>query len=566
MFKRSLSLLLSIFILLFIFIPVLPAHGEDTAAPAEEAKDGKDISDIVILYTSDVHCAFDKGFTLAGLQQIRDYLTSQGDAVILVDNGDSIQGGPAGTISKGQIPFDLMNKMGYSVAIPGNHEFDYGADRFLELAGEAEFEYISCNITRSGELLFNPYTIRELGGRKIAFIGITTPTSILSSAPYRFTDESGNVVYDFMQRDQTGQTLYDAVQTAADNAREEGADYVVALAHLGMYESFSPWTYADVIANTNGIDAFLDGHSHDTEQIIMKNKDGVEVPRSACGTLLEAIGWCRISADGAVSTGLYTWNNDTPANKLMMISNEMENNIDEANASIEEQLLVGIGATPFELTVNDPEAVDAEGMPVRMVRRAETNLGDLCTDALRSRTGADIALLNGGAIRGGIPAGDITYRDILTIAPFSNSLSVIEASGQQILDALEWGARAVPAEIGAFLQVSGLTYEVDSLVDSPCITDEDLGFAGINGERRVRNVLIDGEPIDPEKTYTVAGTDYVLLQKGDGFTMFEGCRVVQDGSVIDNQVYIDYITDMPGGIVSDSYADPTGDGRIVILE
>ena len=163
MFKRSLSLLLSVFILLFTFIPVLPAHGEGAAAPAEEAKDGKDISDIVILYTSDVHCGFDKGFTLAGLQQIRDYLTSQGDTVILVDNGDSIQGGPSGTISKGQIPFDLMNKMGYSVAIPGNHEFDYGADRFLELAGEAEFEYISCNITRSGELLFKFVYVFRIG-------------------------------------------------------------------------------------------------------------------------------------------------------------------------------------------------------------------------------------------------------------------------------------------------------------------------------------------------------------------------------------------------------------------
>ena len=565
MFKRSLSLLLSVFILLFIFIPVLPAYA-DGAVPAKEAEDGTDISDIVILYTSDVHCGFDKGFTLAGLQQVRDYFTSQGDAVILADNGDSIQGGPSGTISKGQIPFDLMNKMGYSVAIPGNHEFDYGADRFLELAGEAEFEYISCNITRSGELVFNPYTIRELGGRKIAFIGITTPTSILSTAPYRFSDESGNVIYDFMQHDQTGQALYDAVQAAADDARKDGADYVVVLAHLGLEEACSPWTYADVIANTNGIDAFLDGHSHDTEQIIMKNKDGSQVPRSACGTALEAVGWCRISADGVISTGLYTWSNDTPADKLMMISNEMENNIAKANASIEEQLLVGIGASPFELTVNDPEAVDAEGLPIRMVRRAETNLGDLCTDALRSRTGADIALLNGGAIRSGIPAGDITYRSILTVAPFGNSLSVIEVRGQQILDALEWGARAVPDETGAFLQVSGLTYEVDSLVDSSCIADEDLGFAGINGERRVRNVLIDGEPIDPEKTYTVAGTDYLLLQQGDGFTMFEGCRILQEGSVIDNQVYIDFISDMPGGIVIDSYADPTGDGRIVILE
>ena len=565
MFKKHLSLLLIISILLFAFLPAMSASAEGPE-PAAEAEASEEISDIVILFTSDVHCAYDQGFTLAGLQQVRDYLRSQGNAVILADNGDSIQGGPAGTVSKGQIPFDLMNDMGYEIAIPGNHEFDYGANRFMELAEGAAFEYISCNITRNGELVFPPYTIREIGGRKIAFVGITTPRTILSSAPARFTDENGNVIYDFMQGDGTGKTLYDAVQKAADDARAEGAEYVIVMAHLGLGEDCRPWTYADVIANTNGIDAFLDGHSHDSEQIIMKNKDGKEIPRSACGTMLEGIGWCRIPVNGAVTAGLYTWSNDTAADKLLMIDNEMETIIAGVNASLEEFLMTRIGTAPFGLMINDPEAVDNNGLPIRMVRRAETNLGDFCTDALRSQTGADISILNSGAIRSELPAGEVTYSSILTFAPFSNSLSVIEATGQQILDALEWGARAVPGETGAFLQVSGMTLEIDSSIDSPCLVNNDLAFGGISGERRVRNVLVGGEPIDPEKIYTIASTDYLLLQEGDGFNMFNGCPVLQEGSVIDNQVYIDYLSDTMGGIVSGDYADPTGDGRIVVLE
>ena len=521
--------------------------------------------DVVILYTSDVHCGIEQGFGYAGLQAIREYLTARGNDVILVDDGDNIQGEPVGTMTGGEIPMDLMNAMGYDVAIPGNHEFDYGMDKFLALAEKAEFPYISCNFNREGELVFEPYVIKEAGGTKIAFVGVTTPETLTTSTPKYFQDENGEFIYGFLQ-DETGEDLYAAVQKAVDDARGEGAEYVILLAHLGNYAGSAPYNYADVISHITGIDALLDGHSHDTEQVTMKDKSGHEVLRSACGTKLANIGWCRIAADGKVTAGLYTWANSVSAPELLGLKNDMAEAVDAALEKLGEELERVVAKTPFELTINDPEAKDASGNPIRMVRRAETNLGDLCADAIRDQSGADIGILNGGGVRVSIPAGDISLNAILKVHPFGNALSMIEVSGQQVLDALEWGAREEPGENGGFLQVSGLTYEIHTYIPSGCTEDENGYFNGVEGERRVKNVLVDGEPIDPEAFYTVAGTDYTLLDSGDGYAMFSGAQVLLDRVKLDNQVLIDYLTQTLNGMVGEEYEDPFGQGRIVIVE
>ena len=489
-----------------------------------------------------------QGFGYAGLQAVRDSLVARGDAVILVDDGDSIQGEPVGTMTKGEAIVDLMNKVGYSIAIPGNHEFDYGMDQFLALAEKAEFDYISCNFNHNGELVFQPYVIKELAGYKIAFVGVTTPRTLTSSTPRYFMDEEGNYVYGFLQ-DDTGEAVYTAVQNAADAARAEGADYVIVMAHLGDEEECRPWTYADVLSNTNGIDVLLDGHRHDSEQVVMKNKDGEDVLRSACGTKLGAIGYCRITADGEVSTGL-----------------EMSAAVEDATAELNKKLNEVVANTQVTLTITDPEAVDTNGKPIRIVRSQETNLGDLCADAYLAQSGADVAFVNGGGIRVSIDAGDITLNNILKVHPFGNAMCVIEVSGQQILDALEWGSRSVPGELGGFLQVAGLSYEIHSYIESGCVTDENGMFAGVEGERRVKNVMIHGEPIDPAATYTLASHDYMLLNNGDGYTMFAGCKLLQDRVKLDNQVLMDYIIDDLGGVVGEQYEDPYGEGRIVIVE
>ena len=551
--KRLFALLLTFVLIVGCCSFVAFAEGEETRP------------DIVILFTSDVHCGIDQGFGYAGLEQIRDGLVAQGNVVILVDDGDNIQGEPIGTMTKGEALVELMNEAGYEIAIPGNHEFDYGMEQFLSLTEKAKFQYISCNFNKDGELVFEPYVIKELGGAKVAFVGVTTPKTLTSSTPKYFQNEKGEFVYGFFQ-DETGEGVYKAVQKAVDDARADGAEYVIVLGHMGNEEECRPWTYADVIENTTGIDAFLDGHSHDTEQVTMKNKDGEDVVRSACGTKLACVGYCRIAGDGKITAGVYKWNNDTSAPELLGITNDMSKAVDKASNALNEKLKEVVATTQVKLTINDPEAVDENGKPIRMVRRAETNLGDLCADAYRAQSGADIAFVNGGGVRVNIEAGDITLNDILKVHPFGNAMCVIEVTGQQILDALEWGARAVPGENGGFLQVSGLTYEIHTYIDTPCKQDENTLFAGIEGERRVQNVLVNGKPIDPKATYTLASHDYMLLNQGDGYAMFGGCKLLQDRVKLDNQVLIDYIVDTLGGSVGEQYDNPYGEGRIVIVE
>ncbi|MBR7046254.1 MAG: bifunctional metallophosphatase/5'-nucleotidase [Lachnospiraceae bacterium] len=541
------------------------------AAAAEETEEAQEPQaekngEIYILCTSDVHCGVDQGFGYAGLAKIRDTLEAKGCETILVDDGDSIQGEPIGTVSKGENIIDLMNAIGYDVAIPGNHEFDYGTDRFLELTGKAEFPYISCNFTYQDEPVFKPYVILEAAGKKIAFVGVTTPLTVRSSTPAYFMDDDGNYVYGFMM-DESGEKVYQAVQGAVDAAREEGADFVFAMAHLGNEEECRPWTYADVIANTSGIDVFLDGHSHDTDQVVMKNKDGEDVTRSAVGTKMSCIGYTHISAEGEIAeTGIWTWSNKISAPELLDIQGELRDKVDLAKKELDEEMNRVVATAEVRLTIEDPEEKDANGKPIRMVRRAETNLGDLSADAYRDQSGADIALVNGGGVRANIEKGDVTFGNIISVHPFGNMLCVIEVTGQQILDALEWGSRAVPGENGGFLQTSGLTYEINTQVDSPCLEDENGMFAGIEGTRRVQNVMVGEEPVDPEKVYTLASHNYMLLENGDGYTMFDGAKVLQDSVKLDNQVLIDYIVDSLNGVIGEEYADPFGQGRIKVLE
>ena len=533
------------------------------AAPAEESAPALQ-KDLIILFTSDVHCGVDQGWGMAGLYAVRENL-SRSFHVLLVDDGDAIQGEPLGSMTKGEGVIDVMNAMGYDIAIPGNHEFDYGVDRLLELAEKASFPYISCNFHKEGRLVFDPYVIREIDGVKIGFVGITTPESLRSSNPQYFMDENRNIIYGFMQED-NGQALYGAVQKAVDEARAEGARYVVALAHLGNEENCAPWRYNDVIANTTGIDALLDGHSHDTDQVIMKNRDGKDVVRSACGTKMEGIGMLMIPADGPISSQVFLWNQDLSAPELMGLDNPGKEAVTEATRSMKELLDTVVAHSSVDLVIHDPEAVDENGKPIRLIRRAETNLGDLCADAVLDQAeGADIAFINGGCIRVPVQKGEIRLSSLLSVHPFGNILTVIEVTGQQVLDALEWSVHSLPGEFGGFNQVSGMSFEVDATLPTPCLVDENSFFAGIDDsmERRVRNVMITGEPLDPEKTYRLAGLDYQLLNHGDGYTMYDGAPVLQNAIKADYQALMDYIAATLDGQVDEGYEDPYGQERIV---
>lgn len=534
------------------------------AALAEEVPSSGMAKDLIVLFTSDVHCGVDVGWGYGGLYEIKDSL-SRDNYVLLVDDGDAIQGEAIGTMTTGESLVDIMNATGYDIAIPGNHEFDYGMDRFLELAEKAEYEYISCNFNKEGELIFAPYTIREFDGVKIAFVGVTTPMTLRASTPKYFMNDEGEFIYGFLQ-DEDGSAVYEAIQKAVDDARAEGASYVILLAHLGNEAECSPWMYSEVIENTTGIDALLDGHSHDLEQVVVKNKDGEDVLRSACGTKLESVGMLTIKTDGSISTKLLPWTADISAPKLLNIHNPVTEALAVETTELNEALNTVVAKTNVDLIIYDPIAKTDEGKPVRIIRNTETNLGDLCADAYLDQSGgADIAFINGGGIRVNIDKGDITLGEILKVHPYGNSLTVIELTGQQVLDALEWSVHSMPGEFGGFNHVAGMTYEVDATIPTPCISDENTMFNGIDESmpRRISNVVIGGEPLDPEKVYKLASVDYQLLDNGDGYTMYEGCNVLQESVKLDNQVLIDYITGTLGGVVGAGYEEPYGQGRVV---
>ena len=223
-----------------------------------------------------------------------------------------------------------------------------------------------------------------------------------------------------------------------------------------------------------------------------------------------------------------------------------------------------IGTAEVTLTVNDPAKTDPIYGVYRLIRRGETNLGDFCADAYRALMETDVAFVNGGGIRADIAEGDVTYGDIIDVHPYGNMICSAEVTGQQLLDALEMGVSELPYESGGFQQVSGMSYKVDLSVPTPVTTDEYGNFTGVEGDRRVYDVLINGEPIDPEKTYTLAGHNYMLKNGGNGFTMFKDAEILKDEIYVDSEVLIKYVTDVLGGVIGEGYENVYGDGRIVI--
>ena len=545
--KKLLALTLVLMLLLAGCGSAAPAETPAPTPAEETAYLGLD-NDIVILYTNDVHCGVDDNLGYAGLATVKNALEAQGKHVVLVDNGDAVQGDTIGTLSNGEYIIDIMNEIGYDVATPGNHEFDYGMDQFFALTEQANFPYVSANfVDNDGNTVLDPYVIKDVAGVKIAFVGISTPKTITTSTPKYFQDDNGNYIYAF-QQDETGEKLYAAVQSAVDAARAEGAQFVIAMAHLGIEEDCSPWTSSEVIVNTTGIDAVLDGHSHSLiECEKVKNKDGAEVLLSSTETKLAYIGCLTIKDDGSMSTTLIS-------------DNGMKDFIGGIQEEFEELVNTVVASTDVDLIIKDPASGE------RIVRVSETNLGDLCADAYRAMSGADVAIVNGGGVRADIPAGDITYGQIIAVHPFGNEMCVVECTGQEILDALELGCSKLPAESGGFLQVSGMTYTVDLNVESSVKLDENGMFVSVEGDRRVTDVTIGGEPLDPEKTYTLASHNYKLKDCGDGYSMFADNVFLQDSVMIDNQVLINYIVDVLGGTVGEEYADPYGQGRITIIE
>ena len=312
------------------------------------------------------------------------------------------------------------------------------------------FRSLCCNFTDlAGKSVFDSYKVLTYGDVKVAYVGIDTPETFTKSTPTYFQDGNGNYIYSFQQGN-SGKDLYAAVQKAVDAAKKDGADYVVALGHLGDNGSTEEWKAQTVIANTTGIDVFIDGHSHEQIEKTAANKDGKDVVWVQTGTKLANIGKIVIDTETKEITHELVSGYDKQDEAVAAF-------VKEKNDAFEAQLQEVVAKSEVELTING-----ADGK--RLVRSGETNLGDLCADAYRVMLGADIAFVNGGGVRANIAAGDVSYEDIINVHPFGNEGCVVETTGQKILDALEFGSRNYPEENGGFLQVSGLTYTIDATV------------------------------------------------------------------------------------------------------
>ena len=573
--KKLLSLLLSLVMVVAMAVPAM-------AADAPGQSEG---TDIVVLYTNDVHTYLDKDLTYSLVSAYRDTL----DNVLLVDAGDHIQGTAYGGMDSGATIIKLMNAARYDLATLGNHEFDYGMQGCMDAIDWAEFPYVSCNFYHekdgvAGDSVLDSYKVFEVAGTKIAFIGITTPESFTKSTPAYFQDENGNYIYGIAGGND-GAALYSAVQTAIDAASKE-ADLVIALGHLGIDPSSQPWTSEDVIAHTTGLDAFIDGHSHSTVPMKeVKDQAGNTVVLTQTGSYLSALGQMTISADGTITTQLLSsadLADVTPDADVKAIEDAWISEVDE---------LLGkqVASSEIDFTTNFPNTSD------RAVRMAETNLGDLNADAYYwysnevAGLDCDLAIMNGGGIRASAAAGTWSYQTCKTINTFGNVLCVVKVDGQAVLDALEFGARFVSAdhsqENGGFLHVAGLTYEIDLSVPNTVQTDDKNVWLAGPDEYRVTNVKVYDketgayEPLELDKTYTMAGTNYTLLNCGDGFNMFGEAEKVLDGTSEDYLAMAAYVGAFTDTVIASAnsplaayenyllnYEDPTGAGRITVLK
>ena len=550
-----------------------------------------DKADVTILYTNDVHTYIDNKSpkpTYAAIAALKKSIEDTGRDVLLVDAGDHIQGTAYGSMDDGATIIELMNEAGYDLATPGNHEFDYGMARAKAVLQEADFPYVSCNWVdlRTGFNVLPSVKFFLVGGRKIAFVGVTTPETFTKSTPaYFMNDAQTKYIYDILGGED-GQKLYDAVQKAIDKAEFWGADTIIGLGHLGVDPSSSPWTSEEVIAHTHGFTAFIDGHSH----TVMANKQvtdasGKAVTLTQTGSYFKNIGKMTVGADGTITTELI----DTYEGLDAAVAATASNWISAVDDMLGEE--IAVGDTKFY--INDP----ATGK--RRIRSGETNLGDFVADGIYTyfneieELHCDIAIMNGGGIRTDVEAGPWSFKTCKTVSPFGNVACLMSVTGQQIQDALEFGARFAGAEgkeNGGFLQVAGARYTIHTGTPNTVQTNDKNVWTGSAATPRVSNVEIYDkttgtyQPLDPNATYALAGMNYTLRNLGDGFAMFDGATLIKDYVSEDYLVMSSYaamfggvdanglphlasanspLADYPGYMLN--YEDPYGAGRIQMI-
>ena len=545
--RKLLSVLLALAMVIAMAVPAMAAETPDAAAPGYVIP--ADVSGkLVVLHTNDTHggdvAVEGKTVGTAGVAALKKAFEEAGASVLLLSAGDFSQGSTLVSLDKGASAITFMNAAGYDAAAPGNHEFDYKMDALRANVAAANFPVLAANIivTETGNALFGDRVTFDTAIGKVGVFGLDTPETMTKAHP---DNVKGLTFY-------MGDELVKCAQAQADALKAEGCVYIIALSHLGVDPESVPNRSTDVFAKVTGVDLVIDGHSH-TEM------DGGEKAGSALvvstGEKLNNVGVVIIGADRKAAAQLVS------AAEWTAVDVAVAELVNARDAAVKAELAKAFATT--EVLLNGERAPGN--------RTQETNLGDFAADAIlwgaRQALGedaVDLAVTNGGGIRASVEAGEITMNDMKTVFPFGNEVATIDVTGAELLEALEAATCSTPTAIGAFPQVAGISFTIDTTVEyanGPAYPDSTY-YSPANPGSRVKNVTVNGAPLDLTATYTVATNDFTAAG-GDTYGVFLGKSVYKTGVALEDAL-VNYTRDVLGNVVTAAkYGQPAG--RITII-
>ena len=517
--------------------------------------------DIAILHINDVHCGVDTTIGYDGFVLYREEMKQECNHVLTVDVGDHLQGGTLGAISEGEAIIKIMNEVGFDVVTLGNHEFDYGTDQLEKLGKEISSTYINSNFcfNSNKSTIYEPYKIVEVGNKKIGFIGVLTPLTFSKTYLVKVMDEeTGNPMYDFR-----GEELEQLIQKYINELKEKNVNYIILLTHLGM--GVEQYTSDGLLSKLEGVKAVFDGHTHLVYNKKALDKTNEEIPIAQTGTKLESIGKLIIKTDGKIETEIIK---EVPEPKNIngakslnrskserWVDGKTNTFITDLISGYDNELKIIVGYSEFDLIIKPEDSTDSHSIYCRV---QECTVGDLVADAINNLAKGVFAIVNGGGIRNNMKKGNITRADVIEALPWFNNVVVKKLTGQNILDALEFGVRNYPQASGGFPQVSSeLSFDFDPEIESTVEVDKDGVFVKVNGERRVFNVKLNGEAINPENTYDVTLLEFTA-SGGDGYSMIGNVEVDREALLTDTDAVTDYIKENLEGKIPDKYKDVQG--------
>ena len=519
--------------------------------------------DIIILHMNDVHCSANNTIGYDGYVLYRDEIKKKYKYVITVDVGDHIQGGTLGSISDGTAIIKIMNKVGFDIAILGNHEFDYGIEQLNNLEENISTKYICANFLyrKNKTNIFEPYKIIKAGNKTIAFISVLTPLTFSKTYLSTIKDSEGNPLYDFLAGN-NAQDLYDTIQNYINNIRtKKQADYIILLTHIGM--KIEQYTSEGLLSKLYGIDAVLDGHTHKIYNTTTPDKNKTEIRITQTGSKLESIGKLILKNDGSIISEII---NEVPeptdktnsvkkerGGKVRWADKNMSEFIDNIWDEYRSVLNILYGFCDFDLIV----IAEGEDSHSTYCRYKECNLGNLISDAIKNVGNGELTILNGGSIRNNMYKGNLTRGKIIDILPWFNNIVQKNITGQCILDALEFGVSKLPILAGIFPQVSGITYDVDISFDSTVKVDDSGMFINVTGKRRVSNVKINEVELEPDKFYNASLVEYIA-NGGDGYSMFSKFDIYNETLITDTDALSNFILNDLEGKIPPKYKDFQG--------